>query len=125
MVHTDTNLARERAARLHGVDGDDPQCGGGSVHLMSPARFDVNGRCRLEVEWRGDRSVAYELGEGKRRERPDIFIPPEAREEALALTSRTCCTRRAAPGWPFGPCEAGGREPLAGRPLHNTRGPRV
>jgi hypothetical protein len=51
---------------------------------MSPARFDVYGRCRLEVEWHGDRWVAYELGEGKRRERPDIFIPPEAREEALA-----------------------------------------
>jgi hypothetical protein len=50
---------------------------------VGAARFDVYGRYELDVERRGDRWVVYARGEGKRRERPDIFVPAAITDEAL------------------------------------------
>lgn len=47
------------------------------------ARFDVYGRYEVDIERHGDRWVVYECGEGKRRERPDLAIPPDVTEEAM------------------------------------------
>ena len=50
---------------------------------MSTARFDVYGRYELDIERHGDRWVVYQRGEGKRRERPDLTIPPDVAEQGL------------------------------------------
>lgn len=53
--------------------------------MVNTARFDVYGRYELDIERRDDRWIVYERGEGKRRERPDLAIPPDASEEQLEV----------------------------------------
>lgn len=52
--------------------------------MVNTARFDVYSRYELDIERHSDRWIVYERGEGKRRERPDLAIPPDASEEQLA-----------------------------------------
>lgn len=54
-----------------------------TLQVVRTARFDVYGRYELDIEWRSQRRVVYERGEGKRRARPDLTIPPDVPEEEL------------------------------------------
>lgn len=51
--------------------------------VVSTARFDVYGRYELDIERRNRRWIVYERGEGKRRARPDLAIPPDVPEDEL------------------------------------------
>lgn len=46
-------------------------------------RFDLYGRCELDVERVEGRWVAYHRGEGKRRLAEELVIPPDVEEEGL------------------------------------------
>lgn len=54
-----------------------------NLQVVNTARFDVYGRYELDIERHSGRWVVYERGEGKRRARPDLAIPPNVPEDKL------------------------------------------
>ena len=65
---------------------------------MTRARFDVYGRYQLQIERHENRWLVYVLGDGKRREHPNIFIPPDTAENALTAYLEDLLHEEGAPG---------------------------